>query len=478
MLWPLCIVFLLAIFPFRYDKTAIVRMGLATAIGFSSFFLSKVNHRFPADSELGKAGWAEVEFSAISSSTTPFGPIWVYKGTLLSFFNERGELVAKNIPIRLSMSAAKTINRPLADQRYRFRSSLKENSPGKYGLKAPKANEWEPIGSVWNPMEWRFLAKSQLQTHIKESIQNYHVAAFLSGIATGEFDDLQLSSELGRFGLQHLMAISGLHFSILSSMIGFFLCLFLSIRQVAFGLILLLSAYFFFLGNSPSVFRAWISLTIALGGVLLERRSISINSLGFALLFISIWDPMMIYHIGFQFSFAITGSILIWYAPFDQLLQRIFMKRSLSKMREIGWVQQHAYCLLCLLRQTLALALAVNVVALPLTLYYFNKFPFMGLVYNLFFPFMVSFSLLLLLLACISSVLIPLLGLWIHHLNEHYTQFLLNFTFNLPKTFDTTFRMEISETALLSYLLVVFVVGICIKQSIATQDAAPEWMVR
>lgn len=473
-----CLAISFFIFPFSLSRSAILRALLVLTLGLGSFFLTKVSHQFPSHEELGKHGSAVVEFSSISASTTPFGPIWSYKGTLLSFWDEKGKLTAKNVPVRLTVPANKGIIRPEATFRYQLNARMKENG-GKYGLTVSKKTEWHPIGNVLGPAEWRFSAKSQLQQHIKDAVKNHHVAAFLSGIATGEFDDLQLSSELNRFGLQHLMAISGLHFSILASMIGFALCLVFTGRQVALGLILILSAYFFFLGNSPSVLRAWISLTIALGGIFLGKRSSGLNSLGLAVLVVAIWDPTLIYQIGFQFSFGITAAILIWYTPFDRALEKIFSKRSLSQMTGLSWMEQHAYCLLCFLRQTLSLALAVNLVALPLTLFHFHKFPLMGLVYNLFFPFMVSMSLLLLLVACFSYLIIPWVGLWFHRLNEYYTQFLLNFTFNFPRSFDrAVYVEEFSQTALLSYLLVVFVVGIYIKQTIDNEEFMPEWMVR
>ena len=80
--------------------------------------------------------------------------------------------------------------------------------------------------------------------------------------------------------------------------------------------------------------------------------------------------------------------------------QKMFRTRSLSKITEMHWLDQHAYCLLYYLRQGLALALAVNLVAMPITFFYFQKFPLMSLFYNLFFPFLVSFSMLLLLFRC------------------------------------------------------------------------------
>lgn len=477
--WIFCSCVLFFMLPFSLTREALLRSLLALICTVASFYISKQSYQFPLSQDIGKQGLADLSLASISASSTPFGQIWKYKGTLISFSDNNGHTIAKNIPIQFTIPNNGHSQRPEADKRYQIKTRLKSSVPGKYGLTIAKNTTWEPMENSFSGGEWRFKAKSNFQEHIKKNISDQHVSSFLSGIATGEFDNMYLTSELGRFGLQHLMAISGLHFSILASIISIGLCLFLSTRTVAVILMLILSAYFIFLGNSPSILRSWISLLVALGGVLLGKQSSGLNSLGIGLLVVSFWDPHLMFHIGFQFSFGITAAILLWYMPCDQLMQKFFIKRSLSQMTKLSSLEQHAYCLLCFLRQTLSLALAVNLVALPLTLFYFHKFPLMSLVYNLFFPFMVSLCMLLLIIACCSYPFFAVVGQFFHHINEKYTQFLLNFTFNLPKTFDSSFYLnDISINPLLAYLLFIYITGIFLKQSIDTKEYMPEWMVR
>lgn len=478
-LWPAFLVttlLLLAIQP--KDRSGLIRIFFGAILCFSCFLLTTTRLQFPHSSALDIKGKAEIEITAISNSTTPFGPIWVYKATLISFKDDQNHTLAKNIPVKIRLPGGNNFSRPLATHRYQVNGKLKENSAKRYSLSISKKAIWIPLESKWNLTEWRYSAKTNLQNHLQNAIKDRHVTSFLIGIATGEFDDLQLSTELGRFGLQHLMAISGLHFSILATCIGFFLCLFFSIRIVTLGVIFLLSGYFIFLGNSPSILRAWISLTIMLGGIYLGKRSSPLNSLGIALFFIALFDPLLVFHIGFQFSFGITAAILCWSKYSDEKMKLMFPKRSLSQMSELPSLQQYAYCLLCFLRQTLALAFAVNLVALPLTLFHFQKFPFMGLIYNLFFPFLVSATLLLLLVACATSLLFPWLAQFLHSLNERYTQFLLDFAFKLPRTFDgALYISEISTMAILVYIITIFILGLYVKQKDIVSSHKPEWMI-
>ena len=456
-------------------RQVIVRSLLALTLAIASFGLTNIRYTFP-DNILIKGGVADIDVISVSRMKTPFGPVWSYKGNLRSFVHD-GRIAGKGLPVQLSIPYNRENERPLAGVRYKIPASLKTTTQGRYVLSSIKGEAWKPVEDLNGLAELRSAAKFRLTEYLKNSIKDPHTGAFLAGIVTGEFDDRFLSFELGRFGLQHLMAISGLHFSIFSGLFGF--CLFLCFpRKVgSIVLIILMTGYFLFLGDSPSVTRSWLAIVIALGAVAIGRRSVALNSLGMGLLLIVLLEPLSINEIGFQFSFGVTASILLWFSPCSDLLQKIFPKRTLSEVLTMDRWDQHAYCLLHWLKQALALGVAVNMVALPLTLYHFHKFPFMALVYNLFFPPLVTISMFLLILGLVCSSLVPWVGDQLHHLNESYTGFLLNTASHLPKIFDTavwrvdSFQSEI----LLIYLFLIFGGGIVCRHRIPQQEP---WMIR
>lgn len=458
-------------FLFIKDYGLTLRLVFALTLGCSAFFLTRVQYVVPSDQKTDN-GTAYFKLTGLSHTKTPFGAIWSYKGVLHSFIAD-GKEIAKNIPISLSMPAKTQAERPPANFSYRAEGHLKNNGPGRYALALSKKEPWVPFEKTWNLGEWRFRSKTYTRQHIYNVIKDPHAAAFLAGIATGEFDDRILSFELGRFGLQHLMAISGLHFAILASILGLMLQLFFPSKFSALLLIVMLSAYFIFLGWSPSVIRAWIAITIALCGVLIGKRGIALNSLGVALLVMAICDPLAAGNIGFQFSFAVTVAILMWFSPCDALCQRLFAKRRLTQLVEMSSLDQHGYCILFFLRQAIALGLAVNLVALPMTLYHFHKFPMMSLVYNVFFPLLMSVCMLLLLAGIFTSFILPFASNLLHSLNESFTQFLLSFAFNLPKSFDIAIRVDdIPQTGILIYLVLVFVGGIFANHALDKENDA------
>ena len=455
---------LLLIFPF-FSLTlhaAHLRLLLALVLGTAIFCLTSARTHFPEDNTV-KTGIADVEIASVKLTKTPFGLMWNYKGTLKYFFQE-GISVAKEIPVLISIPFDKESSRPAADARYQFPAKLKTSDHGKYIISPDKKESWQIQSKLFNLAEWRYSAKSAVQNYIQKSVRNTHVGAFLSGMATGEFDDRLLAYELSRFGLQHLMAISGLHFSVISAFFALTLGLFFSRNTAGLITIALMSVYFIFLGASASVARAWIAIVIALASLLIQRRSFSFNTLGIATLIVILRDPLLVEDIGFQFSFGVTAAILLWFSPCNSLLQGLFAKRRLSKVMTMDYWDQHGYCVLYFLREGLALCLAVNLVALPLTLYHFHSFPLMSFVYNLFFPVLVSISLMLLMTASALTIILPLIGSKLHHLNESYTHFVLNFAFNLPKSFDAAWKINgIPKEALLLYLLAIFALGMFLR---------------
>lgn len=446
--FALIIPLLTLLVPFYRDwKRILLLLGLA----ISSFLYTEIEYQFPSLLKEGLRGVAHFEISSIASKKTPYGAQWSYLGKLRTFEDN------KNIPCLVTVPKKEGIERPLANKAYVVKGLLKQNAKGTYYLLVDKKAPWKPVPRTWSFAEIRYHAKQAVTAYIQKNISDKKAADFLSGLATGSFEDPLMFNEFARFGLQHIMAISGFHFAIIASILALLLRFFIRESLSTPLLILILSSYFFFLGDSPSIIRAWITILVTLTGIIMERRSFGLNSLGAAILFILIYNPQMSGSVGFQFSVLSTAAILLFYPLFDQMLRKIFTGRPLSQMIEMHWMDQHGYTVLATFRQALALALAVNVVALPAMLFYFQKFPYLSLLFNLFFPFLVSISMLLLM---IGLILGPLGGI-IHAINTLYTRFALNFLYGMPSTFDYALQMTcLSGTFLIFYLTVVFTLGI------------------
>lgn len=455
----------LPFFIHRKHKELVFRFLLTLGLAIGTFSYAKSHYTFPELSPDGSEGQAQIEISSLSKITTHFGKQWVYKGTIQSFTDRNGIIQARNIPYSLKIPYTYKGIHPVADSSYRIHGTLKVNPYGYYTLKADKSRPWVPVEGTWSFADQRFNIKQLLNEYISNHIPNKRSAIFLSGISTGEFDDRIMSFEFGRLGLQHIMAISGFHFAIIAAILSCLLRLFISQKIAIPLLIFLLSSYFLFLGGSASVIRAWISILIVLLGILFHKQGSGLNSLGIGMLVVLLMDPLFIHSIGFQFSFAVTAAILLFYAPADTLLQKFFKKRGLSEAIEMNLINQHGYCMGAFFRKALALTVAVNIIALPMTLYFFHKFPVLSLLYNLFFPFLVSISMLLLIAGFLGALIFPPIGNALHLINSIYTGFVLDFVYNVPPALHSTWRTpDFPAGFLICLLSLLFSAGIYLKQ--------------
>lgn len=416
----------------------------------------------------GINGFAEFSIATLSLEGSPFGDNWHLGGQLRQFTPtgaDEKHLQVRQAPVEIILAAKPLAARPQADSAYRVFGTLKQLHSG-YQLKLSGAVAWTPIPGSWSLAEWRYKAKRAVGELIQEHMQNRRSAAFLTGLLTGDFSDRQISSSLGRFGLQHVMAISGFHFAIVASLLGLALGTFLPHRAALITMIVTLSGYLLFLGPGASIVRAWVGAIILFMGQLLARRPRGLNSLGVALLILLLFDPTLSQAVAFQLSFLATASILLFYPWVELRLRRLFPKRSLSQVVSLSLVDQHGVIFLALLRSALALGIAVHLVMIPMTLYYFQKFPWLSLAFNLFFPFLVSISMLLLLLALPLQLFFPPLAKMIHTINSDYTQWVLNLTLFFPTSLDLFWRVSsVSTTGLVCYLSLLGIIAVGIFDS-------------
>ena len=237
-------------------------------------------------------------------------------------------------------------------------------------------------------------------------------------------------------GAMHILAISGLHIGILLMMINMILK---PIESVKHGksiklFLLLLSLWFFaFLsGLSPSVIRAVLMFSILSIGIVVGRFS-KIDHYLFVSLFLSLLiEPLLIFDLGFQLSYAAVLSII----GISPIIKNLWKPR--HKMLRYFW-------------NLFVVSFAAQLGILPLSLFYFHHFS--G-------AFILS-----------SLIIIPLLSLV---LGGGYFMIFLDQVNSLPKTYveiyskliDTMNRVIgfISEMEFLIYSNIyfnIFLVFLC-----------------
>ncbi len=151
------------------------------------------------------------------------------------------------------------------------------------------------------------------------------LAGILLGIDTGLPQDLQEAFK--NTGTTHIIAISGFNITIIA---GLFISLFgrfFGKRTGSLLAVLGIGAYTLLVGADAAVLRAALMGGIGLLGKSLGKRQDGIASLLFVSVIMAYINPMVLWDIGFQLSFAATAGLILYADPltkhFVQLASRI-----------------------------------------------------------------------------------------------------------------------------------------------------------
>lgn len=200
--------------------------------------------------------------------------------------------------------------------------------------------------------------------------------------------DSDLAQAYTKTGVVHIIAISGMHLSMVFSLLGFLpenrssRVHWLVRSCLVLGVIWL---YSLTAGGGASILRAAVMSTLYLFGLLTRKRSNSINLLGASALILLIIEPRFLWEIGFQLSFLAVAGILIFNPLLTQWAHNRFpVKHPLLKS---VW-------------SMLLITISAQITTFPLVLWHFHQFPTLFVLSNL-----VALP--------ISSLLLPLLILLI-----------------------------------------------------------------
>ena len=456
---PVCLIpFLFLLFPCfvsRMNRLK-VRLGLATACTVVCFGYVSCVIQFPIlpiDKELGTA---IVEVMDISPVIYYGRPSCKMNLRLIAFESDNGKVSAKNIPCRWMCNDIS--RRPLGGFHYCVRGILNEQE-GIWSLKTSPGSRWKRLGTTFSLVEWRFRAKAYFKQLMAANLPPGQTRGFLEGVLMGEFNDPLLTSQLKRFGLQHILVTSGFHFTLITTLFAVIFRLFLSWKLTIITLLFITTAYLLFVGTTPSVLRAWCSTSILLTSKLLEQKSNGLNCLGIGLIVVLLVDPTFAMSLGFQLSFIATLAILLFYPVFYRAIKALFPSRSGSEVIEFSFFEQLIFVLLTFFCSSFALVLAVSLFMLPMSLFAFQSFPLMGILYNCFFPFIISVAISLLCVA-LMTFWIPPLSAILFSAASFLTQTALVLVTHAPSWLDITIcRGEISVTLLVFYLSLVVTTG-------------------
>ncbi len=196
--------------------------------------------------------------------------------------------------------------------------------------------------------------------------------ALLSAMLLGRKSGLDRSTRTlyQDVGASHVLALSGLHLSILIGLLLYVLLRVANYRPcgVVLGVLslVLIWGYALLAGLSPSLVRASVMTSMFVLAILCGRGQEPLHTLGLAALVILILSPRSMWDVGFQLTFSAMLGLL----HFGPLFAHCY--------RPQGILSRWVFSLF-------STSVAVQLGAMPLVVYYFHQLPLMGLLFGVIF---------------------------------------------------------------------------------------------
>lgn len=241
-----------------------------------------------------------------------------------------------------------------------------------------------------------------IQTQLKAKTFTADELAIINALLLGQRQEMstELNANYTNAGAVHMLAVSGLHVGIILLILD---TMFAPLTYVkhgrlfkTFSILILLWCFAIIAGLSPSVTRAVTMFSIVAIGMNLKRPTNIYNTLVSSIFVLVLFDPLIIFEIGFQMSYlAVLGIVTI---------QPMIVKLWKPRWKPVK-----------LLWQIFTVTLAAQCGVVPISLYYFHQFPGLFWLSNLvilpFLGILLGTGLLVILLA-----LLNILPLWFSEL--------------------------------------------------------------
>ena len=276
-------------------------------------------------------------------------------------------------------------------------------------------------------------------------------SAFAKALLLGDTLDLSYSTDtaLKVSGIRHVVAVSGLHVSILFSAVYF-----LSGRRRVLTAVLGIPVLVLFAavaGFHASITRACIMQILMIIALLFEREYDPPTALSFAVLVMLIQNPLCITNIGFQLSvgcmigiFLFSGRIRTWILS-DKCLGEAKGKKVKARLKRT-------------IAGSVSITLGAMTVTTPLCAVYFGTVSLIGIVTNLLTLWLVTFIFVGIIIVCLLGSVWVSLGTtaaWLISWGIRYVLFIADVLSKFPLSAVYTKSIYVVAWLVFCYVLIV-----------------------
>ena len=250
------------------------------------------------------------------------------------------------------------------------------------------------LNTVHAGYSWR-AALADWQAGIVRALQQVmpvNDAAILTAVLFGGYQGINKSvvDDFAATGLIHILSVSGAHIALVAGLIRWFgNQLRLGSRTTTIVAVLAIVFYACISGFTPPVIRSMIMGIISLLAVLVERESYAPAALAVTALGMLVYQPLLLYDISFQLSFAATAGLVFLYKPTSDYLSAFLP----------AW-----------LAGLLAVTASAQLGVLPIIAWYFNNFSLISFAANILVLPVVELVIILGLAGIIVYTVVPVIG--------------------------------------------------------------------
>ena len=244
----------------------------------------------------------------------------------------------------------------------------------------------------WVLLQWRLC--DAMETVI-DSCFPEEEAAFAKALLLGDKTDIsyEISTDFKITGISHIVAVSGLHMSVLFALIAFLTWK----RRWGLAIVGIPTILLFMLvtGFSASVTRSGIMMLLMILALVFKREYDPPTALSFAVVSMLTLNPLAASGVAFQLSVGSVAGIFL------------FMGKIYNWIK--GWIPESKNRILKALRKwfaaSVAMTLSAQSITTPLVAYYFHTVSLVSLLTNLLVVWVVSFIFYGVMLVCLLGVL-------------------------------------------------------------------------
>ncbi len=250
----------------------------------------------------------------------------------------------------------------------------------------------EIVNKEYGANVYRHLANFKAKVNnILFSNMSYTHASFSAALTVGDssYIDNDLYKAVKRSGVSHVIVVSGLHMAIICGSIHKLLNKVRFNRQLSAILTILFMVFFMALcGFTPSVLRAGVMYgTFLLSRIFLRKRD-GLNSLSIAVTLMLIFNPFLIWNIGFLLSASATFGIIVILPIIEEHIDKYIKNRVLNAVLK-----------------TSSVTLSALITTLPISVYYFGGISLVSIFTNIFISSAVSVLLIFTVIAIVFGLI-------------------------------------------------------------------------